>query len=188
MPELNASFLRTKFEAGLDWNAYLERSPSHVEAWRRSYEAVSLSPTQRALIASFTRTMNVLCLSGMWCGDCSVQVPMLQRISESNPRIKLRFLDRDDHLDLSDSVRICGGRRVPTTLFLAEDFEFCSLLGDRTLHRYRAIAARSLAASCDLPSAPAADSANTLQDWIDEHERVALMLRLSPRLRQMHHD
>jgi Cu/Ag efflux pump CusA len=54
--------------------------------------------------------------------------------------------------------------------FVNEDFEFLSLLGDRTLSRYRAIAARALGASCPLPGARVADDelAATLQDWLDE--------------------
>jgi hypothetical protein len=35
---------------------------------------------------------------------------------------------------------------------------------------------------------PPDELAATLQDWINELERVQLMLRLSPRLRQKHND
>jgi hypothetical protein len=52
------------------------------------------------------------------------------------------------------------------------------------------MAARQLGASCPLPGAPvpADEAASTMQGWIDEFERVQLMLRLSPRLRQVHGD
>ena len=87
-------------------------------------------------------------------------------------------------------MRINAGTRVPTVIWCAEDFEFCALLGDRTLARYRAMAARQLGAACPLPGAPVAadEAAATVQGWIDEFERVQLMLRLSPRLRQLHGD
>jgi hypothetical protein len=73
---------------------------------------------------------------------------------------------------------------------MSEDFEFVSLLGDRTLSRYRAMAARSLGAACPLPGAPLPDDelAATLSEWVGEFERVQLLLRLSPRLRQKHGD
>jgi hypothetical protein len=35
---------------------------------------------------------------------------------------------------------------------------------------------------------PPDEAAATMQGWIDEFERVQLMLRLSPRLRQVHGD
>ena len=73
---------------------------------------------------------------------------------------------------------------------MSEDFEPVSVLGDRTLTRYRAIAARNLGPSCPLPGAPVPDDEleGTLQDWLDEFERVQLLLRVSPRLRQLHGD
>jgi hypothetical protein len=85
---------------------------------------------------------------------------------------------------------INAGRRVPTVIFMAEDFEPVAVLGDRTLTRYRAVAARQLGPSCPLPGAavPADELHATLQEWLDEVERVHLLLRLSARLRQKHGD
>jgi len=75
-------------------------------------------------------------------------------------------------------------------IFMAEDFEPVSILGDRTLTRYRALAAKQLGAACPLPGAPIPqDELNaTLQDWLDEVERVHILLRLSGRLREKHGD
>ena len=87
-------------------------------------------------------------------------------------------------------MRINGGDRVPVVLFLSEDNEFCGLAGDRTLSRYRAVAAKQLGPSCPtgivLP--PTEEIAATLQDWVNEIERVQWMLRISPRLRKKHND
>jgi hypothetical protein len=79
---------------------------------------------------------------------------------------------------------------VPVALFLAEDCELVAVFGDRTLARYRALAARQLGPTCPLPGAPVSDDelAATLQDWLNEFERVQLLLRLSGRLRQKHDD
>ncbi len=78
----------------------------------------------------------------------------------------------------------------PSRLFLSEDHDLCSIFGDRTLHRYRALAARQLGASCPIGIAPPDkdEVSATLADWLNEVERVQLMLRLSPRLRQKHAD
>jgi hypothetical protein len=79
---------------------------------------------------------------------------------------------------------------VPVAIFMAEDFEPVSVFGDRTLARYRALAARQLGASCPVPGAHVdADELHaTLQDWLNEFERVQLVLRLSTRLREKHGD
>jgi hypothetical protein len=186
-------FFRAKFGQGLPYDRYLEGGSADQRAsWRRHWEAVSLRPEQRALLAGFTRRMNVLVTSGLWCGDCAVQVPMLAHIAAGAKVIDLRMLDRDEHADLSEQVKICGGLRVPTAIFLNEDFEFTSILGDKTLARLRSQAARVVGegASCQLPGALQGTdvAAATLADWLAEFERVQLLLRLSPKLRQRHGD
>jgi hypothetical protein len=116
---------------------------------------------------------------------------MLDAIAAANPaKIDLKWLDRDEHIDLSNLIRINAGLRVPTVIFMAEDFEPVSIFGDRTLTRYRAIAAKQLGPSCPMPGAPIPqDELNaTLQEWVNEFERVQLLLRLSTRLREKHGD
>ena len=133
----------------------------------------------------------MLVSSGVWCGDCVQQLPLLETIAEANPeKITVRYLDRDEHKDLAQQLTINAGIRVPVAIFLAEDFERVSIFGDRTLTRYRAIAAKNLGAACALPGAPVPDDEleATLQDWLDEVERVHLVLRTSARLREKHGD
>jgi len=192
MPELvpTPDVLRAHFERALDLPAYLLSDQLRAEPWFKVHARAGLTDDQRRLLGGFTRRMHVLVLSGIWCGDCAQQGPLLDRIAEVSPCIDLRWADRDEHGDLARCVRINGGERVPVAIFMSEDFEPVSVYGDRTLSRYRALAARNLGASCPLPGAPLPDDelAATLQDWLDEFERVQLLLRLSPRLRQRHGD
>lgn len=186
-------FLRAKFEAGLPYEEYVAGGKAHEQAnWRGFHGRVRLTAGQRDLIAGFTRRVNVLCISGIWCGDCVQQCPFLAHIEAANPGcIGVRFVDRDAHADLSEPLKICGGKRVPVILFLNEEFEFVSLFGDRTLARYRALAARQLGgAACPLPGAPTPpdELAAELGDFVDEFERVHLLLRLSAKLRGRHGD
>lgn len=189
---LTPEFLRAKFEGALDYVAYVGKGmPDQRANWERVHGAVRLTEGQVALVRGFARTMHILVVSGTWCGDCVQQCPILDHVARMNPeRVRLRLLDRDENLDLAERVMICGGLRVPTVLFLNEDFEFVSLLGDRTLSRYRSIAARTLGPSCPLPgAAPDADQLTaSVADWLGEIERVHLILRLSPKLRERHGD
>jgi hypothetical protein len=189
---MKANYLAEKFAAALPYGRYVETGTDEQRRrWRQVYDAARLTDEQARLVAGFTRDMKVLIVSGIWCGDCVQQCPLLQRCAEGNPvRIDLRLLDRDEHRDLTEQVRLNGGDRVPVALFLAEDHELCGVYGDRTLHRYRALAARQLGPSCPtgLMPPPADELAATLQDWVNELERIQLMLRLSARLRQKHND
>jgi thiol-disulfide isomerase/thioredoxin len=197
---INQSLLQSTFKDAVPYPAYVASGTHHQQqSWNHfdklSREHAPLTQMQVDLIKSFNRRINILVLSGTWCGDCVHQCPLFQQLAEVSPAstggmIDLRFVDRDEASELSEAAKICGGLRVPTVLFLNEDLEFVSIMGDRSLTRYRAIASKALGASCPLPGAPvpADEIAETRQDWLNELERVHLLLRLSPKLRQRHND
>lgn len=190
---LDAAYLKSKHESGLDYESYLATDSAKAANWRQYESQIALSEAQRKLVAGFTREIKILVSSGIWCGDCAVQCPMLVKIASATSKpnlIDIKFIDRDEHSDLSNQIMINSGLRVPTVIFMAEDFEPVSIIGDRTLTRYRAVAARQLGPSCPLPGAavPPDELNATLQDWMNEFERAHLLLRLSARLREKHHD
>ncbi|HEY2588930.1 MAG TPA: thioredoxin family protein [Tepidisphaeraceae bacterium] len=189
---MDATFLSQKFESALPYDRYVQTGTDEQQRrWRQVYDVAKLTPSRQELLSGFVREMKVLVVSGIWCGDCVQQVPLLQRIAAGNAaRIDLRIVDRDAHRDLAAQLRINGGDRVPVALFLAEDCEFCAAYGERSLQRYRALARTQLGAACPIGLAPpdADEVAATLQDWLNEFERVQLLLRLSPRLRRTHND
>ncbi len=189
---MKADYLKQKHEAGLTYADYLATGKDQQrQDWQAIYDQTPLSDAQSALLGSFTRKINVIVLSGIWCGDCVQQCPLIQRIAEGAPNaIDLRWLDRDEHMDLQEQVRINAGNRVPIAIFCAEDYEIVGWFGDRTLSRYRAMAAKNLGGACPMPGAPVPQDElhATLAGWLEQFERAHLLLRLSGRLRQKHGD
>jgi len=185
---MNARYLETKHKAALPYEEYLRTGTAEqADNWKRIYDQCQLTEAQTQLLGRFARKMKVITLSGIWCGDCAQQGPLIARIAEASPQsIDLRWLDRDIAADLQAQVAINAGHRVPVAIFCAQDYELVYWYGDRTLARYRAMAAQQLGPSCPLPGAtvPQHDMAAALQDWLDQFERVHLLLRLSTRLRQ----
>ncbi len=120
---MRASLLTENFAAALPYDRYVRAGTEQQQnRWQQVHDAAGLTDAQRRVVAGFARDMKILVISGIWCGDCVHQCPLLARIAEANPaRIDLRFVDRDQHRDLTDRVRINGGDRVPVALFLAED-------------------------------------------------------------------
>jgi hypothetical protein len=181
-----------KFEHGLSYADFLARygTEEQQRRWRGVYEQVALTAAQVELLRSFKREMKVLVTAGAWCGDCVNQCPIFARFEETNERIRVRFFDRDDESDLSQALAICGAPRVPSVLFLSEDNFVCGRYGDRTLAKYRDIASSQLGAACPTGLVVPEQSllAAVTQEWLDEFERIQLMLRTSGRLRQKHGD
>lgn len=181
-----------RYTAGLPYREFLDRygTDAHRERWQSAYDRIKLTPAQDELLNGFQRQMHLLCLAGTWCGDCVRDGPILQRISEASPRIGLRFLDRDAHPDLAQALAINEGLRIPVVVFLSEDFYECGRYGERTLATYRKMAVDRLGPNAPTGVvAPGEEYLRTIiQEWLDEIERVQLLLRLSPRLRARYGD
>ena len=126
---------------------------------------------------------------GAWCGDCAEQCPIFTVFEEASPLIHVRYVDRDAHPELKETLTICGGARVPQVVFFSEDMQQVGRYGDRTLAKYRQIAASIGGAACSSGILGETNQhAEVVREWLDEFERIQLILRTSPRLRQKHSD
>jgi hypothetical protein len=181
-----------KFDEGLSYGDFLHTygTEDHQRRWASVHEQIALTVDQKTLLAGFTRTMKVLCLAGTWCGDCVNQCPIFDHFAQASPQLQLRFFDRDAHPELGAELALCGAPRVPSLLFLSEDGFPCGRYGDRTLSKYRQMASEQLGPACATGIVVAKDAllSAVVQDWLDEFERIQLMLRTSGRLRKIHGD
>jgi thiol-disulfide isomerase/thioredoxin len=181
-----------KFKIGLPLGEFLARyaTDAHKERWSKVDAQIALTAAQRQLLASFTRQTNVLCLAGAWCGDCINQCPIFEHFAAAAPALKVRYFDRDQDMQLRQDLQINGGDRVPVLVFFSEDGCEVARYGERTLSKYRQLMRDQAGPSCPTGLVISGDPllAQVTQDWLNEFERVQWLLRLSPRLRQLHGD
>ncbi|MHC4605595.1 MAG: thioredoxin family protein [Planctomycetota bacterium] len=182
-----SDFWKRIFEEALPYDEYLAASPEDMSArWKTMAGQIpELVADQRARVAGHNRRLNVLVYSGVWCGDCVRQGPMLRVIAEAVGReADLRFVERDASEELQEELRILGALRVPVAVFLSEDFHEIGRFGDRMLTVYR-----RKARSEPGPAAPSREElALEMEEWVAIFERALLMARLSPPLRERHGD
>ena len=102
----------------------------------------------------------------------------------------MRYLDRDEHADVQRELQINAGKRIPVLVFFSEDGIEAARYGERTLSKYRQMLRDQLGAGCPavLPVSQEPLLSLATQEWLNEFERVQWLLRLSPRLRQLHGD
>lgn len=180
------------YEKGLTYDGFLQKfaTDEQKRRWSDLHSKVALSLDQKSLLRSFKREMKVLVVAGAWCGDCVNQCPIFAHISAQNERIGIRYFDRDESAELAAELSICGAPRVPSVLFLSEDGFPCGRYGDRTLAKYRELTSGMDGATCPtgliVPEKSLLE--NVVQDWLNEFERIQLMLRTSGRLRTKHGD
>ncbi len=180
------------FSDALTYRGFLDRyaTPPQRDRWNASYARFQLDSDQTWLLNGFARKLPVLCLAGTWCGDCVNQCPIFDHFAAASSKIELRFIDRDAQPDVADKLAINGGHRVPSVLFLSEDFQEVARYGERTLAAYRKLAADQLGPSCPTGFVPpdAALTNEVAAEWLGQFERAQLILRLSPRLRERYND
>jgi len=177
-----------KFSRGLRYADFLTQyaNDNQKKRWHQVHELVVLTPAQQELRASFKRPMPVPCLAGPWSGDCINQCPIFDHFAAAAPVVHVRFLDRDEHSDVQQELKINGGDRIPVLVFFSEDGFEVARYGERTLSKYRQMMREQMGDHCPTGITAASDPllGQVAQEWLNEFERVQWMLRLSPRLRQ----
>lgn len=191
--DIREDFWRKHFDLALDYDAFLEDSPDvFAQKWKAAESSLpALTPEQASRLKGHNRKLNVLVYCAAWCGDCVRQMPMVRKIFETaGPDIRLKLIDREESDALRDELRILGAMRVPVTVFLTEDFHEVGRIGDRMLTTYRRKRAKETGEACDagiLPP-PGEELAAELGEWVDYVERMLIMARLAPPLRERHGD
>lgn len=190
--DIRQDFWRRAFAQAKPYEDYLAASDEvHAAKWRNLEELVVLPAAARQTLEVFTRKIQVLVYSGVWCGDCVRQGPILHAIAQAAaPNVDLRFLERADGSAIGDELHVNGAAKVPVALFLSEDCFEVARFGDRTLSVYRRMAEAQLGPACSTGLvAPAPEElAQEAQEWTDLFERVHIVLRLAPMLRERYGD
>lgn len=189
--DIRSSFWRSCFETAVDYEQYLSQtSPVHAKRWQERAKTIPpLTKEQMRRLSGYGRTLNVLLVSGTWCGDCVRQVPMIRQVVEAcDDGVTMRVIDRDSEPKLRDELRVMGAMRVPVVVVLTEDFFEVLRFGDQTLTNYR----RKVAIECGderrVPQSPEDETAFELAEWVAVFERALLMVRTSPFLRRRYDD
>jgi thiol-disulfide isomerase/thioredoxin len=191
--DIRADFWQNHWEQADDYETYLANSDADkADRWReKAGDIPAVTAEQVERLTGYGRKLHVLMYTGVWCGDCVRQGPMLKNIVDAaDDTVELRCIDRDASEELKDELRILGAMRVPIVVFLTEDFMEVGRFGDRLLTVYRRKAENEVGAACAVPYAREGDNALAAEqsEWVDIFERMLLMTRLSPPLRERHGD
>lgn len=83
-------------------------------------------------ISKITKPVIWLVITEGWCGDAAQIVPVLNKMTLQNKNIDMRFILRDENLDIMDAFLTNGGRSIPKILVLeAETLEVRKTWGPR---------------------------------------------------------
>lgn len=121
------------FEKGMTFAEYRATMNVNQKETDDVYEQLQFTQEDEQWLEQLaTRNLRGVVLTADWCGDAAVNVPIIQRIAEKS-NIELRFLVRDDNLELMDQYLTNGtARAIPIFVFFNEEGEETNVWGPRS--------------------------------------------------------
>jgi len=122
---------KSVFESGLDYQAWLAAAEAteqrdKMEAQR---QALTLDPPVAGFLAALPRAVHVVAIAEDWCGDVVRHAPVLQRMAEAGPQLKVRYISRQQYPDVFARFLTNGGEAIPKFIFLSDRFVECGNWG-----------------------------------------------------------
>jgi hypothetical protein len=112
-------------------------------------------------LESFPRKMFWLVLNEGWCGDSAQTLPFINKMAEVSDNITLRFILRDQHLEVMDEFLTNGGRSIPKLIALdAETLNVIGTWGPRPKEAYKMYKAQR-----EDPETPNKEAVENLHLW-----------------------
>lgn len=130
---------RGQWESGLTLDQFVAQMRCKAEDMRRRLANVTLTPSEREILAGLHGPAHVLVMTEDWCGDSLMNVPILAQVLANIPGMDLRIFIRHESEDMRLSYEERDIRTIPVFTFFNEDFEEIGTWVERpqAAHRWR---------------------------------------------------
>lgn len=157
------------FEKGQTFEQYRSSMKVNEAEVTSVYEQLEFTEEdQRFLNNLQTKKWRGIVLTADWCGDAAVNVPIIQRMAELS-RIQLRFLIRDENLELMDQYLTNGtARSIPIFIFIDEAGEEQRVWGPRADEVQQLV----MSLRNELPAADAPDFEEKQKNMYGEFKKI----------------
>jgi len=98
-----------------------EYTAMNVQRMKRLDKRTELEESLEEEISEINDQWIWLVLTEGWCGDAAQNVPVLNKMAETSDNIEIRFILRDENLDIMDQYLTDGGRSIPKLICLDAD-------------------------------------------------------------------
>lgn len=85
----------------------------NYQRYLRIQKTFKVSDALKKIIAAINKPQLWLIITEESCGDSAQTIPCIYNISQMNPKITLRFLYRDENVEIMDRFLTNGKRRIP---------------------------------------------------------------------------
>ncbi len=113
-------------ERGINFNTYLEKmSEPHKEKWIKRVKelVIPLDLLNKYDLSDNHKKVKIIVFSAEWCPDSRFATPIAYLLSKQYPNIDFYIIDREDGWEALEFFKINGDKKVPTIVFLNENYE-----------------------------------------------------------------
>ncbi|WZL72775.1 thioredoxin family protein [Clostridiaceae bacterium 35-E11] len=112
------------FKKGLSFMEFVNQDKdTYKEKTLEIYENIVVDPAVENEIKTVDRLVNVLVFAEIWCPDCMINVPALQKMADINPNFVLAIVSREGNESYMDNYKVNGKPKIPTFVFMDKDFQ-----------------------------------------------------------------
>jgi len=120
------------FEKGISFMEFVNQDEdAYKEKTIEIYEQISIDENLENEIKSVKEVINVLAFAEIWCPDCMINVPALQKMGDQNPNFKLSIVSREGNESYMEAYKVGGKPKIPTFVFLNDKFEAMGVFVER---------------------------------------------------------
>lgn len=98
--------------------AMLNFSQLNLQRMKKWDKVIHLSDDLQQAVDRIDNKQEWIVLTEGWCGDAAQNLPLINKLAESNTNITLRLLLRDQNLDVMDCYLTEGGRSIPKLIIV----------------------------------------------------------------------
>ena len=104
----------------------------NIARMRRGDKTFKIKAELKGIIQSISQQQIWLVITEGWCGDAAQSVPAIVKMAGLNPNIRIKFVLREEHLNLMDAYLTDGTRSIPKLIIInAESLEELGTWGPR---------------------------------------------------------
>ncbi len=95
---------QNKFDQGMTTQQYIDQIKVNKDPFVAIYDAIQVPDDSLSLFNGLSEPLKLAVFTADWCGDAMSTTPVILKLADSTPNISLQVFNRDDELELSDSL------------------------------------------------------------------------------------
>lgn len=115
--------LNNLYYRGVSFDEFVnDDSDTYKEKTLEIYNNINFDNELVKRIKKISRRINVIVCAEIWCTDCMINVPVLEKMRMYNDRINISIVGKDGNIKYFSKYSIHGTVKIPTFIFMDKNF------------------------------------------------------------------